>query len=314
MGTRSSYEHYKKQWEEIKPIRGRAEVVKPLGDRRRTWETVEHRVINGEDVYACHLYNTDCVMYYPDGSIGFRSETWSTPTTADFISIHSPFYCNKQHGNLWVNVHYEDGTKVYPIPKEGELRLYAEESGGGVVYAPRETITIKRQAVDRIKAKEAREKLRGFLDWAKTFNKLSDGWIHNETREQFGKVKIDYWRAEWDYDLPDKFYYRGNYGGNMINFEVAYPFLQTCDDVGYMKAYLAIFQSRSDAQDVKVARVLSGKDTNGNPTNHMVELCDLKFGWERVKRKIYEIADKASDIHKEVEVPVGSKAVTKVLR
>lgn len=312
MGTRSSYEHYKKQWEEIKPIRGRAEVCKPIGDRRRTWETIEKRQINGEDVYACHLYQTDVVKYYPDGSIGFNSESWSTPTTADFMSIHSPFYCNKQHGNLWVNVHEADGTKVYPVPKHGELRLYAEEFDGGVVYRPKETITVKRRAVDRTKAKEGRDKIKGFLDWARTFNKLSDGWIRNETREQFAKVKADFWKAEWDYGLPSHIYHK-TYRGNIFIAERTYEFLQTCDDDGYMRVYLCMFEHKHNAQDVKVARVLKGKGTNGNPTNHMVELCDLKFSWERVKSQIYKIADEANDIHKEVEVPVGSKAITKLV-
>ena len=63
-----SYEYYQKKWNDTKPIRGRAEVCKPLGQRRRTWETVEKRDIDGQEVYACHLYNTDVVMYYPHGS------------------------------------------------------------------------------------------------------------------------------------------------------------------------------------------------------------------------------------------------------
>ena len=66
----NSYEHYEKQWKQIKPIRGRTEVIKPIGQRRRTWETIEKR---DDDVYACHLYQTDVVKYYPDGSISITA-------------------------------------------------------------------------------------------------------------------------------------------------------------------------------------------------------------------------------------------------
>jgi hypothetical protein len=95
----SSYEHYKAKWENTKKIRGRAEVIKPIGQRRRTWETIEKR---DGDVYACHLYQTDVVKYYPDGSIAFKAEQWSTPLSAEFMSMHSPFNCYKKHSKLWV--------------------------------------------------------------------------------------------------------------------------------------------------------------------------------------------------------------------
>lgn len=306
-----SYEYYKKQWHDIKPIRGRTEVCKPIGQRRRTWETVEKL---SEDVYACRLYQTDVVKYYPDGSIGFTAEQWSTPLSAEFMTINSPFYCYKKHSKLWVKVHGETGEqeKHYPVPRSGELRLHPEVVGGQVLYAPKETITIKKSVVDRVKAKEAREKLRGFLDWAKTFNKLSDGWIHNETREQFGKPAFKWWRAEWDYGLPKDLMY-GYWGRSDVNAPIAYEYLQGCDDDGYMRVYLAMFDSAHNSSDTKTAKVVQAKDDQGNPTNNQIKLLDLKYEWAYVQRKIYDIADKAVDVRKEIEVEAGSKAMTKIV-
>ena len=310
MNMLSSYEYYKKQWEQIKPIRGRAEVVKPISQRRRTWETIEKL---SEDVYACRLYNTDVVKYYPDGSIGFTAEQWSTPLSAEFMSMHSPFGCYKKHSKLWVQVYgkTDADTKHYPVPREGELRLYAEMVGGQVLYAPKETITIKKSVVDRVKAKDARLKLKGFLDWSKTFNKLSDGWIHNDTREQFGTYKTEWWRAVWNYELP-KDTMQGHWGRSETNAKVAYEFLQTCDDDGYMRMYLAMFDG-DNCHDRKVAKVVQGQDENGQPNNSQIKLLDLQYKWEYVQRKIYDIADRAVDVRKEIEVEAGSKAMTKVV-
>jgi len=309
MSALSSYEYYKRQWEQIKPIRGRVEVIKPIGQRRRTWETIEKRV---DDVYACRLYHTDVVKYYPDGSIEFTAEQWSTPLSAEFMSMHSPFNCYKKHSKLWVQVYGKtaEDTKHYPVPREGGLRLYAEMVGGQVLYAPKETITIKKSVVDRVKAKDARLKLKGFLDWSKTFNKLSDGWIHNDTREQFGTYKIEWWRATWDYGLP-KDTIQGNWNRD-VNAKIAYEFLQTCDDDGYMRMYLAMFDG-SNCHDRKVAKVVQATDNEGNPTNQQIKLLDLQYKWEYVQRKIYDIADRAVDVRKEIEVEAGSKAMTKVV-
>ena len=310
MSALKAYEYYKRQWEQIKPIRGRAEVVKPISQRRRTWETIEKL---SEDVYACRLYTTDVVKYYPDGSIGFTAEQWSTPLSAEFMSMHSQFHCYKKHSKLWVKVHgkTDADTKHYPVPREGELRLYAEVAGGDVLYAPKETITVKKSVVDRVKAKDARLKLKGFLDWAKTFNKLSDGWVHNDTREQFGTYKTAWWRATWDYGLP-KDTMQGHWGRSETNAKVAYEFLQTCDDDGYMRMYLAMFDG-DNCHERKTAKVVQGQDEKGEPNNSQIKLYDLQYKWEYVQRKIYEIADRAVDVRKEIEVAVGGKAMTKVV-
>jgi hypothetical protein len=310
MNVLSSYEYYKKQWEQIKPIRGRTEVVKPISQRRRTWETIEKL---SEDVYACRLYNTDVVKYYPDGSIGFTAEQWSTPLSAEFMSMHSPFHCYKKHSKLWVKVWANEvgQEKHYPVPREGELRLYAEMVGGQVLYAPKEVITIKKSVVDRVKAKDARLKLKGFLDWSKTFNKLSDGWIHNDTREQFGTCKTEWWRAVWNYGLPEGTM-QGHWGRSETNAKVAYEFLQTCDDDGYMRMYLAMFDG-DNCNERKVAKVVQGQDEKGEPNNSQIKLYDLQYKWEYVQRKIYDIADRAVDVRKEIEVEAGGKAMTKVV-
>lgn len=305
----SSYDYYKNLWIDTKPIRGRAEVCKPIGQRRRTWETIEKRE---GDVYACHLYHTDVVNYYPDGSVGLCCGSWATPTTAEFMSLHSPFNVYKRHSKLWVRTYKEDGgALVYPVPEKGELRLYANVIGSQVVYEPKETIIIKKSVVDRVKAKDARMKIKGFLDWAKTFNKLSDGWVAHETREQFGTYKLEWWRANWDYGLP-KDLLHGYWGRSEVNAPKAYQFLQTCDDDGYMRMYLAMFDGINHNES-KVFRIEQGRDDQGRPSNHLIQLCDYRYLWAYVQRKIYDIADKAVDIRKEVEVPVGSKALTRVV-
>jgi hypothetical protein len=63
----------------------------------------------------------------------------------------------------------------------------------------------------------------------------------------------------------------------------------------------------------KMAKVVQGQDEKGEPNNSQIKLYDLQYKWEYVQRKIYEIADRAVDVRKEIEVAVGGKAMTKVV-
>ena len=79
-----------------------------------------------------------------------------------------------------------------------------------------------------------------------------------------------------------------------------------------MRVYLAMFDG-NNCHERKMAKSVQGLDDKGEPTNHQIKLYDLQYKWEYVQRKIYEIADKAVDVRKEVEVEVGDKAMTKVV-
>jgi hypothetical protein len=60
--------------------------VRPIADRRRDWE----QVVQDGDKYGAKLYDTNCVMFCPNGDIEFQSDSWATPTTASFyISVVS---------------------------------------------------------------------------------------------------------------------------------------------------------------------------------------------------------------------------------
>jgi hypothetical protein len=248
------YESYKNLYDSIKPIRGRDVDVRPLGQRRRDWETIEKR----GDNYACKLYDTDVVTYYPDGSVGLVAGVWATPLTAEFMHTNSPFYAYKKYKKLWIRVQAPDGDKHYPIPEEGELLMRRTGEIDGIpAYEPSEPIVIQQRVVDRAKAKEAREKIKPFLEWAKMFMKLSDGWVMNETREQFcSKVETAHWRMQYHYALPEGIVMHQYYGASFIHTEL-YKHLSECDVEGYMPALLLLLDDKNKAVQVrKIKEVL----------------------------------------------------------
>jgi hypothetical protein len=302
------YDNYKNLYESVKPIRGRAEDVRPLGQRRRDWETIEKR----GDNYACRLYQTDVVTYYPDNSIGLVAGVWATPLTAEFMHTHSPFYCYKKYNKLWARVHGTGEDKHYPIPESGELRMVkVGEHEGITLYEPSEPIVIQQRVIDRAKAKEAREKLKPFLDWGRMMLKLSDGWIMTDTREQFCKeIQTDYWHMRYTYMLPDGLTHHGYYGMS-INNEPMYEYLCGCGEDGYMPAFLAILNNKSKAEGSRKVREVE-HIWDGNNQSNKISVYDLQFSYDFFKRQVYAIADKSNEIHKMVEVEIGDKALTNV--
>jgi hypothetical protein len=299
------YSYYKNLYETVKPIRGRAEKVKPIGQRRRDWETIEHRVENGQDVYIARLYNTDVVQYYPDGGVKLVPDTWFTPLTAEFMHTHSPFYCYKKYNKLWVRLQGNNEDKHFPIPNEGLMLMPSDSNtNGGYMYLPSEPVIMKQKVVDRDKAKEVRAPVKPFLDWAKMFMKLSDGWIMAETKEQIATPKYEYWSASYDYGLPEIKNMNG--WGSDFYAKPMYDFLKDTDEVGYLKA-LCIISESLQAEEETLHKVVE------NENKRQIKVMNRRYTFDQIKAKLYRLSEQAGDIYKEVEVEVGDKALTKVV-
>ena len=305
------YDFYKNLYESIKPIRGRAEEVKPLGKRTRDWEQVV-RAVNPADgadyIYSARLYQTECVRYHPNGDIELRPEQWSTPITASFIHEHSPFYCYKQYKKLWVRIQGSGEDRHYPISEEGLTMRYVGAGGvGGYEYEPTTPVVIEKEVVDRSKAKDARLPLKPFLDWAKMMHKLSDGWIMDSTREQFGVRKLDHWNSRFDYnDMPDIADKVTWHGGYEFNSKKTYDYLKECSSDEYMKIYLALLSEKHKA----IKHTMAKSVQNPNHSNSTIDFYDMQFDFTMLKRKVYKMAEEARDVKKIVNVEVGGKAMT----
>jgi len=306
------YDYYKQKYEQIKPIRGRSIECKPLGKRSRDWETVVKTVQqDASEIYSAKLYDTECVRYHANGDIELRCGTYATPITADFIWTHSPFPCKKQYNKLWITVRGNGDVKdrTYPIDEKEGLILKYTAGGvtGGYKYEPKTPVIIQQEVVDRAKAKDARKPVKPFLDWVKMMSRLSDGWIMNETREQFAKFKLDNWRVKWDYELPTDVVDINYWGG--IDWKAgAYKFISECDPEQYMKLYLAICNDTNKCKERKIAKSVP----NPQQQNHNIDFHDMQFDFEYVKRNVYKMVDSAVDTKKVVEIEVGDKPVTNV--
>jgi hypothetical protein len=280
MRTRD-YEHYKARFNNTKPIRGRAVEVRPIGERRRDWETItQKKLLSGETSYCAMLHKTECVEYFANGDITLRTNGWETPSTAEFIHEHSPLYCAKQYNRLWVKLKMSPSAEpvAYPIGNELQLRYVADGC-----YEPINKVLINKKVVDRQKAKEARAPVMPFLAWAKTFMAMSDGWLMHETRKE-----VLGWEEGKGYARAITTVFTVLKDGDMFPEDKYLPIL------------FSVLCSRSDAVATRIAEVVTW---NG------MKYYDMQFYYEFLKKEMFKRADECADIHKVVQVEVGDKPI-----
>lgn len=188
--TIEMYEKMKEKYENTKPIRGRSEDIRPIGDRRKQNETIvkrEYQVVPGEFVtaYAARLYVTDVVTYFPDGTIYLNHGGYTTPTTAYFMHNHSPknpFFNVSRAGNkLWVKLVPD---LVYPaslfvLRTDRTPNIFVPTGERDTPYKFINPPKLFKRGVDRKATAALRKRIKPFMDYAETILKLSGGWVSN---------------------------------------------------------------------------------------------------------------------------------------
>jgi hypothetical protein len=176
--TVHDYADAKQRWESIKPIRGRAEDTRPLGLRRNT----HIQIWKDGDDYKCRLYQTDCVIFKPNGDIVVDTGGWTTTTTASFIGEVLGVGTSIMNSSLWLYINH-------PIPTEicgNGQSILRRVDGQLVLQNP-----TKRYA-HRVKRKEAnivRSKYKDFRTYLNGILKIRDRGYFSmaEFGDVFGK-------------------------------------------------------------------------------------------------------------------------------
>lgn len=290
----SSYKYYETKYNNTKPIRGRSVDVRPIGQRRRDWETITSRDVEGGKVYSAKLYNTDCVEYFPNGDIVVRCSEWATPTTAEFIHEHSPFRCFKRYNKLWID------NKGELLPIMGELRM--KYLGEGQGWAPHEEIVIKKQVVDRDLAKAARAPLMPFVNFCEAFMKMSDGWLMHDTRIEAGVTA-----SNWGTYVHDRI--------SPLTAEQTYEYVATCDESEYLYLLSYFLNDTYHVDERRFAKVEVHKINAGMKSEweRRTEFYDCRYSQTLVRGRVFEVAKRAKEIHKIVEVKPSGKALSNTL-
>lgn len=294
------YNLMKSLYERTKPIRGRSHEVRPIADRRRDWE----QVVQDGDKYGAKLYDTNCVMYCPNGDIEFQLDSWATPTTASFISRYAPYQigCFKRYNKLWVtlNMRATDNGDTYPLPKSGVFLVKFVDGK----YVPAEIPKVMQRVTDRTKSRNVRLPVESFRNYCKNMLKLADGWVRDELVQQFQSAgDTDYWGR-------GKILFRGNaYNSYSFSGQVGqdtakrlYDFMSTATEDEYPNL-LVLIALATNSEDSNVVRQIDIGE------GRMRDVREFKYRPQSVLTRIDYICKQANDVSKVVEVEAG-KVIT----
>ena len=294
------YNAMKSLYERTKPIRGRPHEVRPISDRRRDWE----QVVQDGDKYGAKLYDTNCVMYCPNGDIEFQLDSWATPTTASFISRYAPYQigCFKRYNKLWVtlNMRATDNGDTYPLPKSGVFLVKFVDGK----YVPAEIPKVMQRVTDRTKSRNVRLPVESFRNYCKNMLKLADGWVRDELVQQFQSAgDTDYWGR-------GKILFRGNaYNSYSFSGQVGqdtakrlYDFMSTATEDEYPNL-LVLIALATNSEDSNVVRQIDIGE------GRMRDVREFKYRPQSVLTRIDYICKQANDVSKVVEVEAG-KVIT----
>ncbi len=115
IGRIVTYEEAKLRYEQIKPIRGRAGDVRPLGARSNDSYRIAKRVnpLNDTTSYQCILYSTPVVEFKPDGDVEISMGGWGSSATRTFIERV-----------LHLSCYSKDGSSVLCLGNKSEVVLH----------------------------------------------------------------------------------------------------------------------------------------------------------------------------------------------
>lgn len=97
----TTYEEAKLRYEQVKPIRGRAGDVRPLGERKNNNFRIAKQVnpLSGITSYQCILYSTPVVEFKPDGDVEIVMGGWGSVATRTFIKRLLHLSCYSKNGS-----------------------------------------------------------------------------------------------------------------------------------------------------------------------------------------------------------------------
>ena len=323
------FKKFKEKFNTVVPIRGRPTEIKPIGDRRRCWETVAKAWVvppaaldmEGFECYGAHLYNTDCVLYAPDGDIYLQANGYVTPTTAEFMSRYLPYglITYKKYNKLWI-----DGQKLggaFVLNREGKTILrFNPDSDTYTIDNPEKVV---QKVIDRTKSKEARSKVKEFRDFVRIMLKMSDGWIRNEmvdkyaTYENWGRVNDKVKEVVMEDGAPKEVTHTFNHydlAGSLheTTAKTLYRMMQSNDNEMMVQMLCLVVEGVNYEERITVRTEQYETTWNNKTQMHDRDIYEKRYKVDSVIRRIDFVVKAACDIHTTKEVEAG-KVMTNLL-
>jgi hypothetical protein len=175
------YEQFKELYHSVKPIRGRAIEVRPIGDRRRDQEQVVCKVQDdGQVAYGARLHSTDVFFVLPNGDLIYNSGGWHSNLTSEFASsLVRGINVIKKFGLLWLM--RDVGTEKFCAVLDSPVLVKWDTTNPNYEhYRLEKPTTVVRKMADPVKLKVARAPIQKFKDYVTAILSMSEGVVSKQ--------------------------------------------------------------------------------------------------------------------------------------
>jgi hypothetical protein len=275
-----SYADALKIHDKTKPLRGRAEEIRPLGNRR---DADTYHIRKKGDAIELVLYKTPVITFEPDGEVVLFVDNYNTVATHQFLS----HVLGISAGGVRRTTVLTINNSKYTLAGQDKLRLRREEGGNWHVINPTQQWSwrLDRKAVGNVRAKygEFYKYLKGFVNLRSesitesTWNPRTFDGIHveqSEFKSVFGSMtsirsyaymdKVGKQHLDWNAVKPEQYKASSNAFDCLIRPDQPEEDKHTNF---YKAALLLVAKLENDAMDIRT-------DSIRVRSKHIVPLLD----------------------------------------
>lgn len=240
------YEQYKELYNSVKPIRGRAVEVRPIGDRRRDSEQVICKVQDdGQVAYGARLHSTDVFLVLPNGDLIYNSGGWHSNLTSEFASsLVRGINVMKKFGLLWLM--RDVGTEKFCAVLDSPVLVKWDTTNPNYEhYRLEKPTTVIRRMADPAKLKVAREPVKKFKDYVTSILSMSEGVVskqlldaHITNHDRGAGMSYSFWHSyltldNENYSVAEMY----SFSFNQVVMDKIYEYMSGTDEDKCMEIY-----------------------------------------------------------------------------
>ena len=166
----ADYKEAYKRWNDTKPVRGRSDDKRPLGERRYV-DTYSIRKNIWTEAIELVLYQTPVIKFTADDEVVLNYGRWPSASTCQFISrVLAGVGANRVRGDVVLGFSTADGVVIQKLGENEELILVRKDGR----WQPKEIKTLFDYRINRKEANNVRKDVKQFRDYLHGMVKLME--------------------------------------------------------------------------------------------------------------------------------------------
>ncbi len=159
------------KWNNTKPVRGRSDDIRPLGERRYV-DTYSIRKNIWTEAIELVLYQTPVIKFTADDEVVLNYGRWPSASTCQFISrVLAGVGAGRVRGEVVLGFTTADGRVIQTLGENEELVLVR---GGDGRWQPKQIKTLFDYRINRKEANNVRRDVKQFRDYLQGMVKLME--------------------------------------------------------------------------------------------------------------------------------------------